>query len=408
MVDGVELVARAITTDFERIDVALPERPARPGAVVSLRVVPPFTPAGGDTRELGVAVDRISLAPSTGSVFPPSLALGGFATAAAFLGAGFAAAGVSALAAAATVLPVAASQAWLGSRGLTPYLGYAREAMWLALWVALGLVVVARGVERVHRRPLDRAGRFVAIASAVALYLRLLVLLHPDMPVGDALFHAHRLEYVLDGRTFFTSVAPGEYTFPYPILLYAVAAPFSLLTSGPAEHIVLLRVVVTIADVLAGVVIYLMVARAWNDRLAGAVAMVTYHLLPLGAKTMEWGNLTNAFGQTLFVMTAAMLASNRLRVGSWRRTWTLTAIMTAAFLAHPSTFGILSVLSAFTWVLFRLGRRTDENLRPADRAVFLATTVAGTVAVALYYAHFLGTYQTTFARIGSELATSGS
>ena len=257
-------------------------------------------------------------------------------------------------------------------------------------------------------RRLDAPGRFVAIASAAALFLRMLVLLHPEMPVGDALFHAHRLEYVLEGRAFFTSLAPGNYSFPYPILLYLVAAPLSFLTSTSAGHVVLLRAVVTVADVLAGVAIYVMVVRAWNDRLAGAAALAIYHLFPLAALTMTWGNLTNAFGQTLFVGTTALLASSRLRMDARRRVLTLAAVMSAAFLAHPSTFGILAGLAAFAWVLFCVRGRADEGLRSAANAVLVATTAAGLVAVALYYAHFLATYGLTFGRIGSELATTAA
>jgi len=228
------------------------------------------------------------------------------------------------------------------------------------------------------------------------------------MPVGDALFHAHRLDYVLEGRAFFTSVAPGSYTFPYPVLLYAVAAPFALLAGHSSSHVVLLRTIVTAADVLVGVAIYAMVVGAWRDRQAGACALVTYLLFPLGAMTMAWGNLTNLFGQALFVLTTALLASTRLRIGAWRRVWSLAAVMTAAMLTHPSTFGILAVLAGFTWLFYRAVDRSDDDLRSADRAVLLATMVAVGVAVGLYYSHFLGTYRDMVTRIASEVTDSST
>ena len=46
-------------------------------------------------------------------------------------------------------------------------------------------------------RPLRNTARFAAAFSAGALFLKLLVLLHPNMPVGDAMFHAHRFQGVL-------------------------------------------------------------------------------------------------------------------------------------------------------------------------------------------------------------------
>ena len=77
--------------------------------------------------------------------------------------------------------------------------------------------------ERVQGPTFRNTARFVAAFAAAALYLKLLVLLHPPMPVGDAVFQAHRFEWVLSGRYYFTSIAPGGYEFPYAIGLYVVA-----------------------------------------------------------------------------------------------------------------------------------------------------------------------------------------
>ncbi len=50
------------------------------------------------------------------------------------------------------------------------------------------------------RRHLFAASRWVLAFSAGALYLKLAALLHPSKPLVDALFHAHRLEWVLGGK----------------------------------------------------------------------------------------------------------------------------------------------------------------------------------------------------------------
>ena len=68
------------------------------------------------------------------------------------------------------------------------------------------------------------------------------------MPIGDGVFHAHRFEYVLAGRFYFTSLTPDNYAFPYPIFLYLAAAPFAWLTSDTLERLALLRIFSTVAD----------------------------------------------------------------------------------------------------------------------------------------------------------------
>ena len=65
---------------------------------------------------------------------------------------------------------------------------------------------------------------------------------------NDAVFHAHRLEWVLGGRYFFTQPMPSGVSFPYAIALYVAAAPFASLTR---DHVALLRIVVCAAIAFA-------------------------------------------------------------------------------------------------------------------------------------------------------------
>ena len=94
----------------------------------------------------------------------------------------------------------------------------------LALILGTVLVLGALIVRISGAPPFRNTARFAVIASAAALLVKLLVLLHPDMPVGDALFHAHRFQQVLDGNLYFTSIAPGNYLFPYAPGLYVLAS----------------------------------------------------------------------------------------------------------------------------------------------------------------------------------------
>jgi hypothetical protein len=75
-----------------------------------------------------------------------------------------------------------------------------------------------------------------------------MVLLHPDTPVGDALFQAHRFQEVVGGRWLFTSVAPGGYQFPYAPGLYVFALPFAGLVTRGVADMTLLRIIVVLTD----------------------------------------------------------------------------------------------------------------------------------------------------------------
>ena len=72
------------------------------------------------------------------------------------------------------------------------------------------------------------------------------------MPIGDALFQAHRFQEVLAGRYYFTSIAPGNYQFPYAPGLYVVAALVRGLVRRGLADMTLLRDIVCAADALAG------------------------------------------------------------------------------------------------------------------------------------------------------------
>src|SRR4029453_3406211 len=101
-------------------------------------------------------------------------------------------------------------------------------------------------------QPFRDTAKFAVAFTASALLLRLLALLHPDMPVGDAMFQAHRFQDVLGGKLYFTSIAPGNYLFPYAPGLYVFAAPFAaLVRRGPADMALLRIIVSSVAAVVA-------------------------------------------------------------------------------------------------------------------------------------------------------------
>jgi hypothetical protein len=220
------------------------------------------------------------------------------------------------------------------------------------------------------------------------------------MPVGDAMFHAHRFQGVLGGNLYFTSIAPGGYLFPYAPGLYVFAWPFAdLVTRGNAD-MALLRVIVLSVDAVASVLLYAVIARTWGHRTTAAIAVSIYHLVPLAFSVVTTGNLTNAFAQSVSVLAFVLLAGPVVQL---ERRWSiplLTAVLAAAFMSHTSTFPLLFGACVLSSVLFYW--RGGPGLRAFAVTVTSAAVLALLVSVACYYGHFGETYRSEFARIGAE------
>jgi len=403
LVDGVPLVTRQTTTDFEDIQVALPSRPGRRGITIGIRSSATFVPGPGDTRALGVMLDFIRLS-ATGIAMPPRSAFAGSALTAAAAGAAIAMLGVTAGSAVGAAILVAAGTASLTARGFGPYTDFPMNSAQVSLAIGLMLVAICAVIQYARGERLRNTARFVAAASATALLLKLMVLLHPDMPIGDALFHAHRFQDVLGGKLYFTSVAPGNYLFPYAPGLYVFAAAFSGLVRRGLADMALLRIIVCAVDTAVAVGLYTMIAHGRGDRIGGAMAVALYHLVPLDLGVQSVGNLTNAFAQSVSVLAFSMMSAASVRIEKRALVCLFSLVLAGAFLSHTSTFAILAVTTLLVAVLFWW--RGGPALRSPALAITLALVAAALLAVALYYAHFLETYRTELARIGKETATA--
>jgi len=402
-VDGVLVLTRASATDYEDVRVAIAQRPASRGVTISMRASPTFVPGPADPRALGVMLDSLALTP-TGIVLPPRSAFAGVALASAAAGAAIALLGVTAGSAVGSAVLLSAALAALVTRGSGPYTDYAAVAARATICIGIVTGVLGAVVRALRRRPYRNTARFAIAFTASALLLELLVLLHPDMPIGDALFHAHRFQDVLGGRLYFTSIAPGNYHFPYAPGLYVFALPFSGLVRRGAADMTLLRTIVCSADAAAGLLLYGIAVRLRGDRLAGALAVAFYHLIPIGFGVVAVGNLTNAFAQAISVAALALMAAGALRVEHLGAVAILAATLGTVFLSHTSAFAIVSVASCL--IAFFFWWRGGPALRSPAAAVLMAVITAVAVAIGLYYAHFIDTYRTELARIGTETATA--
>ncbi len=381
-VDGRPALMRAAAGVYQDFSVAVPAGPVRR---LSLALSSPtFTPGGGDDRALGVQIDRIRCAPS-GRPLPPARAIVAAAVPPAVLALALGLGGLSAAALAAMALVVAGLQAIPLSHPIGLYGHHAEVAAWLAVWIAAGAGLIQFAAQRWTRRRWQEAARVALAISAAALYLKLVVLLHPAKAPVDAVFHAHRLEWVLGGRLFFTQPIQDAVQFPYAIALYVFAAPWSLLTD---HHVALIRVIVSGAEAIAGGLLYLMIARAWQDRAAAALAVALFHLVPIAFAVIGNANQTNAFGQSAALITIAAATAWSLDRQHRGALAGLTALAAFAFLAHVSTFALLGTTLGAMAVLG--GWRRSFGV-PAG-GILLATGTAAVLAVVLYYGHFPEVY----------------
>jgi hypothetical protein len=328
-------------------------------------------------------VDALECRPNAAIVLPPRTAMRDAALASAILGAALGIACATLSGAAVVMLVLAAGQAFLLSTGAAPYSNYPGTVVQFAGWIAVLTVLIVKSLELRLGETARRAARFVVICSAAVLYLKLLALLHPSKLLADALFHAHRLEWVMAGRYFFTQPMPSGVSFPYAIGLYVFAAPWASLTN---DHVTLLRVVVCAFDALAGAMLYFAIVRVWNDSLAAAFAIVLYNVVPLTYGLLGDANLTNVFAQSVALASLMAATVLPLGLGHFFAIAVLFVLVSLAFLSHISTLAVLSVtlvaLAALYWW------KGGEARRSAAVALLSVTVMAALFSVVTYYGHF--------------------
>ena len=377
VLDREVLAVKQATNQYQTLEAIVPPQSGR-GLRLALTSSSTFEPGPSDPRELGVRLDRLACSPERGRLLlPPADTIGDAAITAAAFGALFAVIGAWPAAVGGT-LALALLQAVPLSTGVAPYTSYVDRTVLVALWIT---AVAAAGVWVVARRQAFSGGaRFAVAFSASALFLKLLMLLHPSKAAIDGVFHAHRFDYVRTGHYFFTQTLPGGVEFPYAVALYVFALPWAAVTR---DYESLLRVVVSASEVVAGLLLYWAILSRWRDASVAAIAVVLFHLLPVSYWVIGYANLTQAFGQQAALVTMAMIIAWPLESRDWIRVLAVSAVAATAFLSHVSTFMLLgsTIVGVGAMVWWRGGR---EFVAPA-RSIVLAAMIALVSSVVLYY-----------------------
>lgn len=399
-VDGVIRSRHETTNDYQALTVEVPAQPAS-GAVVGMHVTQTFRP-GSDPRDLGVMVDRWTCAPAAGGItgLPAQASRAALVTGAAF-GAAWVLLGATWPALAGGVLLLGAGQAvplTLAAGPFSPGLG---RGVWVGVTIAAVLAAVA-GIWRWRGRDWSAHARFALAWTSGVVLLKLLVLLHPMKAIIDAVFHAHRVMWVLDGRYFFTQPMPSGVEFPYAIGLYVFAACFTWLT---ADFVTLLRIIVVVAEATGGLLLYALVAHWWRDRQAGAVAAVLFSVVPLPFVIIGNANMTNVFAQALALASVAAAVRWRLQPRDLGAIAAFTAITAAALLSHISTFTLLAATLGLLAIVYAW--RGDRAIRTSALVIVAASAMAGVVSVLVYYRHFMDAFRSALAVRAAGGAASG-
>ncbi len=317
------------------------------------------------------------------------------------LGAGFALTGITAASAIGAAVLMAAGQAYIVTRWGAQFGPYITTVVGLAFWIAVAMAGLSALLGLLRREPLRNTAKFVVTCSAGTLYLQLLALLHPSKPVIDAVFHAHRFDDVLAGHFYFTQLSTSATPFPYAIGLYLFAAPWALLTDN---HVALLRVVVSAAEIVAGGLLYLMVVRFWGNRLVGAVSVALFSLAPLTYGLVGSANLTNVFGQAVSIAAVAVVVLSAERLRAATPFAGVVLLIAFGLICHVSTLVLLpATLVALAALYFRFG---VDLLRSSSGRILLATVAAAAVATVVYWGHFGDVYVRQFEHLRAPAAAS--
>jgi hypothetical protein len=389
-VDGVVVTRGVLAHDFVEQRIELPARAGSAATQVAVTVEPPYVPAG-DPRALGALVDWIRVEPAgaVAWVWPATqvwLALLPFA----LLPVCWLMTGVPRAWGAVLWCVTMTGAAMVVAHGVGPY------AAW-STWPLASAAVLTGLIPWACQRHIPGAPMVAAITSSVVA-VKLLTMFHPAMPTGDAVFHAHRLQTVLDGNLLFTSITPGNYAFPYAPGLYVTAIPFSAWATAVSDKVGLLRMLTTCAEAGAAAWLLTLLWRWRKDAAAGVIAVAAYHLLPLSFNVLAVGNLTNLFAQALALGALIVAAHAPVRAGGVAL---LVVLACAASLSHTSTFAVLTSQLLLLGVLLVLARRRPD-LRFAGKQIAGIALAVGVVCVVAYYGHFGDVYREAFGRAADE------
>jgi len=374
----------------------------RDSARISIHVSDVFTPGPRDRRALGVVVEQVALMPANGesSGGPGTAALWSAAAVGGAAGLAIALCGPPIWITIVAAILAGGAFGWLLAFDLAAFGTYINRLTLLSIGLVAGGAAVAV-VARMRRQVAAPWGWTTAAGLLLAgTAIKLAVAFHPQMMVGDGIFHVHRAQLVEAGRYFFTSTTPAPYfEFPYAIGLYVAAMPFWSWLPADLDRLALLRVISATADLAVGLVVWGVARRFWHDDRAGVFAAAFYSFIRIGTQTLGGANLTNLFAQGVFGvgLTWLILRSDREQ----RAVMVIVGglLLAAGFLSHFSTASVGGPLAVAVAIAMRAGN--SRVVKQSAIWMLLAVALAAGTSWVTYYSRFMPVYRQTLSRVGS-------
>jgi hypothetical protein len=333
---------------------------------VDVELVTETFEAGGG-RKLGALLDRVSVVPRPS--FRPSFRLMsifilvacGFGIAT--LALGFRTGPALALALVAVTLLGAAL--WPNGLFHTGYAWRVASVLLVAALFAWGLVTLCA------RR--QKGAVWAVLGILATFFVHGVVSMSACLVPTDAVFHAHRLLDVVKGNWFLVSVTQHAPPFriPYGVTFYALLTPFA--NRPPLEYVELVRWGAAIAQILSGLILFVLMAR--KDLRRAGITLLILQLLPGSLIYYAYGNLSNVFGQAVTTIFFAWWAIQPF--GGWAMGALLIVL---GGLAHLSSFFVMAALTTCLLIF-------DVRNRRLDRQRIIAVSI-GFALVGAYYLSF--------------------
>lgn len=252
-----------------------------------------------------------------------------------------------------------------------------------AILVAVAMLASSFVAARAKGGALSRG--FLQAALFVALVVHGVLPPSPLVVQGDAQLHGNKVAEVARGNLFPTSRTDHKPPFeiPYGFSFYGLLAPGA--TEG-GSNVPLVRHGAAAFSALSALALAYLVGRTSAG--FAAATTILWAFAPVNLRTMGYGNLSNVFAQSIFVLFLVAAAS--MPAGRFRNL-VLTLLAALSATAHLSSF---IVLLALLVVSFAFG---SERRSAAFKPLF-----AGTVIAALYFSAFLPLIASQAARLLGE------
>jgi hypothetical protein len=383
---------------------------------------PTFTPSG-DPRELGLIVDRVSVAPADYGLRPvvvPSpptmfglligLLLIYLSASASMRSPALALAMAAGLSATAAVLLVVSRLELALLAENLPTLGAWGLILAVAGWAALTLLIPSRHAWSKFTQPVG------TVAFVLAFLIRFGGLTYPQFLSSDILLHVHNtVQRVMQGQWVFPGYLPDGTPVPYPPALYILLSPLAAIFGTSDEAVsLLLKWAASLLDAST------CLALAWaGARLrmgsAGALAAIVYALSPAPFDLFSAGNYTNLFAQSVFNLTmlgALVFLADHRDVGYRAGAIWFSLGFGLTMLGHYGMMlGALTIGGIFgIWLLVMNWRSQEAARRQASGDGWMvvgALVLAAAASFALYYRNFTSEIWAQFADLFQRLSGEG-